>query len=77
MYEEGIMARMESMIKSEIVRLSSWEVRKVLVPLRRDVRLLKGAISQLRKNVAKLERIKTRQEKGEAETKKQISGISG
>lgn len=50
------MTKMESLIKSEIIRLSSREVRKVFVPLRRDVRLLKAVVSQFRKSVLLLER---------------------
>ena len=57
------MSKMEWVIKSEIVRLSSREVRKVWVSLRRDVRLLKGMVSQLRKSVLELQRFSARQEK--------------
>jgi len=57
------MAKIESIIKSEIVRLSSREMRKVSVPLRKDVRQLKGMISQLRKSVSELQRIMAQQEK--------------
>ena len=57
------MAKMESVVKSEIVRLSTREVRKVWVPLRRDVRLLKGLVSQLRRSVLGVQRFVAQQEK--------------
>ncbi len=56
------MGKLEVTIKSEIVRLAKREVRKTLVPLGRDVRLLKGAVSQLRKTVLALERSAAQQE---------------
>ena len=57
------MAKMESVIKSEVIRLSSREMRKVSVPLRRDVRQLKGMVSQLRRSVSELGRFMAQQEK--------------
>jgi len=57
------MGKLEGTIKSEIVRLAKREIRKTLVPLRRDVRLLKSTTSQLRKTVLTLERIATQQQK--------------
>ena len=63
------MARFEAIIKSEIVRLAKREVRKISVPLGRDVRSLKSTVSQLRKAVLMLQRIAAQQqralEKGE------------
>jgi hypothetical protein len=50
------MGKLEAPIKSEIVRLAKREMRKTSVPLGRDVRLLKGTVSQLRKTVLALER---------------------
>jgi preprotein translocase subunit SecE len=50
------MSKMESMIKLEIIRLAKREVRKVWFPLRRDVRLMKGIVSQLRNSVLALQR---------------------
>ena len=50
------MGKLGVTIKSEIVRLAKREMRKTLVPLGRDVRLLKSAVSQLRKTVLALER---------------------
>ena len=49
-------------IKSEIVRLAKREMRKTSVPLGRDVRLLKSAVSQLRKTVLALERFAAQQQ---------------
>ena len=57
------MSKMGSVIKSEIVRLAKGELRKISIPLKRDVRLLKGTVSQLRKNVLALQRFAARQEK--------------
>ncbi len=57
------MGKWEATIKSEIVRLAKREVRKTLVPLGRDVRLLKSAVSQLRKTVLVLERLAAQQQK--------------
>ncbi len=49
-------------IRSEIVRLTKKELRKTLLPLGRDVRLLKSAVSQLRKTVLALERFAAQQQ---------------
>ncbi len=57
------MAKMESIIKSEIIRLSTRELRKVVVPLRKDVRRVKGIVSQLRRSLLELQRFMTLQEK--------------
>ncbi len=57
------MAKFETIIKSEIVRLAKREVRKTLVPLGRDVRLLESTVSQLRKAVPLLERLVAQQQK--------------
>jgi len=54
---------LEATIKSEIIRLSKRELRKVSVPLARDVRSLKSAISQIRKTALRLERFTARQQK--------------
>jgi len=50
------MGKLEGMIKSEIVRLAKREMRKISVPLGRDVRSLKSTVSQLRRTVLALER---------------------
>jgi DNA-binding transcriptional regulator YiaG len=55
------MGKVEAIIKSEIVRLAKREINKITVPLGRDVRLLKGTVSQLRKTVLVLERFAARQ----------------
>jgi DNA-binding transcriptional regulator YiaG len=57
------MGKMESIIKCEIVRLAKRELRRISVPLGRDVRLLKSTVSQLRKAVLVLERFKVHQQK--------------
>ena len=57
------MGKLEGTIKSEIVRLAKREMRKTSVPLGRDVRLLKSAVSQLRKAVLTLQRISVSQQK--------------
>jgi len=51
------MGKLEKNIKSEIVRLAKREIRKISVPLGRDVRSLKSTVSQLRKAVLTLQRI--------------------
>jgi len=56
------MGKLEGIIKSEIVRLAKREIRKISVPLAKDVRLLKNTASQLRKTVLGLERFVARQE---------------
>jgi DNA-binding transcriptional regulator YiaG len=56
------MGKLEGIIKSEIVRLAKREMRKVSVPLGKDVWLLKNMVSQLRKTVSTLERITASQE---------------
>jgi len=57
------MGKVGSIIKSEIIRLAKREMRKVSVPLGRDVRLLKNTVSQLRKSVLSLERFAAHQQK--------------
>jgi DNA-binding transcriptional regulator YiaG len=57
------MGKVEGVIKSEIVRLAKREVRKVSVPLGRDLRSLKSVVSQLRRTVLGLQRITTSQQK--------------
>ena len=56
------MGKVEGIIKSEIVRLAKREVRKISVPLGRDVRALKSMVSQLRRSVSSIERVTARQE---------------
>ena len=57
------MGKMQSTITSEIIRLSTGEMRKVSGPLRRDVRQMKGMVSHLRKSVSELQRFMAQQEK--------------
>ena len=56
------MGKLEGIIKSEIVRLAKREVRKISVPLGKDVWLLKSTLWKLRKTVSTLERFAARQE---------------
>ena len=57
------MGKVESIIKSEIVRLAKREMKQDFVPLSREVRSLKITISQLRKAVQGLQRLAAQQEK--------------
>ena len=50
------MGKLETTMKSEIERLAKRELRKVSVPLKRDVRQLKITVSQLRKAILPLQR---------------------
>jgi DNA-binding transcriptional regulator YiaG len=51
------MAKMESIIKSEIQRLAKREVRSVFLPLRRDVWGMKLKLSNLSKNFSVMNRL--------------------
>ncbi len=57
------MGKLDATIKTEIMRLAKRELRKVSVPLKREVRSLKITVSQLRKAIAPLERFATDQQK--------------
>ncbi len=57
------MGKVESVIKTEIVRLARREMRQNFVPLNRDVRAMKSTLSQLRRAVAGLQRFVAQQEK--------------
>jgi len=57
------MGKVESIIKSEILRLAKRETKKSFIPLTRDIRVLKGTVSQLRKAVLSLQRFAAQQEK--------------
>jgi DNA-binding transcriptional regulator YiaG len=50
------MGKVESIIKSEIVRLAKREVKKMTLPLRGEIKFLKGIVSQLRKALLTLQR---------------------
>jgi DNA-binding transcriptional regulator YiaG len=66
------MSKLEGIIKSEIVRLAKREIRKISVPLGRDVRSLRGTVSQLRKTVSALGRLTAHQQKVLAKEKIQL-----
>jgi len=57
------MGKVETIIKSEIVRLAKREMKQNFVPLSRQVRSLKATFSQLRKAVQNLQRQAAQQEK--------------
>lgn len=57
------MGTLETSVKTEIIRLARRELRKVSVPLSRDVRLMKSTVSKLRKAVLTLERLASHQQK--------------
>ena len=57
------MGKVGSIIKSEIIRLAKREMRKLSVPLGKDVRLLKNTVSQLRKSVLAIERFVVQKQK--------------
>jgi hypothetical protein len=50
------MSKIETVVKSEIVRLARKEIRAVCGPLVRDVRELKRTVSRLRRVVASLKK---------------------
>ena len=56
------MGKVETTIKSEIIRLARRELRKVSGPMGRDVRSLRVTVSQLRKAVSGLERFAARRD---------------
>jgi DNA-binding transcriptional regulator YiaG len=66
------MGKVESTIKEEIIRLAKREMRKVTVPLGKDVRVLKTTVSQLRKGVSSLQRFAARQESELSGSKKKL-----
>ena len=51
------MAKLESIIKSEIQRLAKREVRSTFIPLRREVRAMRLRLSTLSKNFSVLDRL--------------------
>lgn len=51
------MGKVESIIKSEIVRLAKREVKKMILPLKGEIRSLKGIVSQLRKSLLSIPQI--------------------
>jgi DNA-binding transcriptional regulator YiaG len=63
------MAKIEQVLKSEIIRLAKKQIRDVCVPLARDVRGLKRRVSQLHKTVTALDKLRS-----ELEAKKAAEG---
>ena len=57
------MGKLEGTIKSEIERLAKRELHKVSIPLKREIRLLKITVSQLRRAVLPLERFAAQKRK--------------
>ena len=57
---------MGSIIKSEIIRLAKRKMLKISIPLDREVRLLKRAVSQIGKSVSVLERFVAQRRKESA-----------
>jgi DNA-binding transcriptional regulator YiaG len=55
------MGKLEGIIKDEIVRLAKREVRKITVPVAKDVWLLKTTLWKLRRTVSSLERFTAHQ----------------
>jgi len=62
-------AKLEQVLKSEIIRLAKKEIRAVCIPLAREVRQLKRRMSQMRKTVAGLDKLR-----GEFEAKRATEG---
>jgi len=54
------MGKLESTMRSEIIRLAKREVRKITVPLGKNVRTMKSTVSRLRKAVVALEQFAAR-----------------
>lgn len=57
------MAKFETIIKSEMVRLARREIRKISVPLGQELKLLKNEISNLHKTILPLERFVVHQQR--------------
>lgn len=51
------MGKLENIIKAEIIRLASREIRRVFQPLKKDVRTLRLKLSGLSKSMVSLDRI--------------------
>jgi DNA-binding transcriptional regulator YiaG len=67
------MGKIEEAFKIEIVRLAKREMKKVFVPVSKDVRLIKATLSQVRKTVHELERATARQVKETGVDKKPLA----
>ncbi len=57
------MGKVETIIKSEIVRLARREMRRGVTPIKKEVWALRNALAQLRKSVLQLERFASLQRK--------------
>ena len=64
------MARLEQVLKSEIIRLARKQIRAVCGPLAREVRQLKRRVSQMSKTVAALDKLRA-----ELEAKRAAEGV--
>ncbi len=59
------MGKVESTIRSEILRLAKKEIRSIFIPLKRELRIMKLRVSDLKKNVAVLDRLNRERGRGE------------
>jgi chromosome segregation ATPase len=64
------MAKLEQVLKSEIIRLAKKQIRAVCTPLAREVRQLKRRMSQMSKTVAGLDKLRA-----ELEAKRATEGV--
>lgn len=71
------MAQIESIMKSEIIRLTRRELRKASVPLKRDVRLLKIIVSEIRKASLIIEPIRSPETKRVTQVRNTIGSFTG
>jgi DNA-binding transcriptional regulator YiaG len=69
------MGKVESTIRSEIERLARKEIRRVTVPLAKDLKGLKSVVGQLRKAAAAFEKAEKRSRKP-SETKPALAAVS-
>jgi DNA-binding transcriptional regulator YiaG len=69
------MGKVESTIRSEIERLARKEIRRVTVPLAKDLKGLKGVVGQLRKAAAVFEKAEIRSRKP-SEAKPALAAVS-
>jgi DNA-binding transcriptional regulator YiaG len=51
------MGKVENIIKAEVLRLANREIRRVFLPLKRDVRVMKLKLSSLSKSMVSLDRV--------------------
>ena len=67
------MGKLEPAIKSEILRLAKREIRPTLIPLRREVRVMRLKLSSLSKGILALNRVTKEPHLGEAKPKLEAS----